>query len=57
MLHDKRMEALGVHTEHMDIVLAIMISVLLLYMLQGRQQMFDGLLVGINLKVIPLFPS
>ena len=51
------MEALGVHTEHMDIVLAIVICVLLLNMLEGLEQMFDGLLVRTDLEVIPLFPG
>lgn len=54
MLHNKRMEALGVHTEHMNIVLAIVVPVLPLDMLEGLQQMFNGLLVGDNLKIIAL---
>ena len=57
MLHDKRIKTFGIHTEHMDIVLAIMILVLSFDMFQGLEQMFDGFLVRTDLEIISLFPS
>ena len=48
------MEALGVHTEDIYIVLAIGISVFSFYMFEGLEQMFNGLLISTNLKIIAL---
>ena len=48
------MEALGIHTEHIDIVLTIGVPVLPLHMLEGLEQMFNRLLIGIDLEIIAL---